>query len=312
MYHFDIWRLVTIAGVGGSAQKGVKNREVVSVAPPAAQANILVEDVDASGPGPQPVSGKPTELQQKLEDVKSRLGGLGAPPRVPGRRARSHGDEPLSRRQHRGLADLLPRVGSKTDGGSQSADRGSSTDLLPGVVESQSDCKSRGGVDARRHDGAGDDDFFEPELLHEASHRADSNLLVRSSRMPGRLLAEALSSMRCSGGEAEISDQPRVLAYLETVFNQRYGKDAVGLRTSREIAETIDALMEGDVLRAGDLLIQRFKALETSVIDGSWSLARHHELVPEEGVGLASAAECQAISRPEFQRRRLTETVSKK
>ena len=64
-----------------------------------------------------------------------------------------------------------------------------------------------------------------------------------------------------SRGEAEIADQPRVLACLETVFNQRYGKDAVGLRTSREmrtIAESIDALMEGAVLRAGDLLIQRF------------------------------------------------------
>ena len=68
-------------------------------------------------------------------------------------------------------------------------------------------------------------------------------------------------------GEANVSDQPRVWAYRETVFNQRYGKDAVGLRTSREmrtIAEAVDALVEGDVLRAGDLLIQRFKALETA------------------------------------------------
>ena len=116
-------------------------------------------------------------------------------------------------------------------------------------------------------------------------------------------------------GEADVSDQPRVLAYLETVFNQRYGKDAMGLRTSREmraIAETVDALVEGDVLRARDLLIQRFKALETSVIDGTWSRARHHELIPEEGVGLASAAERQAISRLELQRRKLTEVVGKK
>ena len=70
--------------------------------------------------------------------------------------------------------------------------------------------------------------------------------------------------------------------------------------------------MEGDVLRAGDLLIQRFKALETSVINGTWLWARHHELIPEEGVGLASAAERQVISWLELQRRKLTETVSKK
>ena len=80
----------------------------------------------------------------------------------------------------------------------------------------------------------------------------------------------------------------------------------------RTIAEAVDALVEGDVLRAGDLLIQRFKALETSVIDGTWLRARHHELIREEGVGLASAAERQAISRLELQRRKLTEVVSKK
>ena len=89
----------------------------------------------------------------------------------------------------------------------------------------------------------------------------------------------------------------------------------MGLRTSRAtrtIAEAVDALVEGNALRAGDLLIQRFKALETSVIDGTWSRARHHELIPEEGVGLAIAAERQAISRLELQRRKLTEVVSKK
>ena len=114
VHHFDIWRPFTTAGVGGTAQKGVKNYEVVSVAAPAAQANILDEDVDSPGPGPQPVSGKPTELQQKLQDIKSRLGGLGSLPRIPGRRVRLQSDEPLSRRQHRGLAELLPRIQSQS------------------------------------------------------------------------------------------------------------------------------------------------------------------------------------------------------
>ena len=79
--------------------------------------------------------------------------------------------------------------------------------------------------------GVDDDEFFDSEGFHEASPQASSNLLVRSRRLPGRLLAEALSSMRSflgSRGEAEISDQPRVLAYLETVFNQRYGKGRSG------------------------------------------------------------------------------------
>ena len=245
--------------------------------------------------------------------------GLGSLPRVPGRRREQlEDDEPLSRRQHRGLTGLLLRIQSKVDGSPQSAGRVTSSDFLPGIMVSQSDHKFKCEGDLRCHDGAGSDDFFQSELFHEASPRAGSNLLERSRRLPGRLLAEALSSMRSFlglRGEADVSDQPRVLPYLETVFNQRYGKDAVGLRTSREmrtIAEAVDAFVEGNVLRAGDLLIQRFKALETSVIDGSWLRARHHELIPEEGVGLASAAERQAISRLELQHLKLTEVVSKK
>ena len=307
VYHFDTWRPFTITGNGSVAQKGVKNHEVVSVVPPAAQANILDEDVDSPGPGPQAVSGKPTELQQKLEGIKSRLGGLGSLPRVPGRRrVQLQSDEPLSRRQHRGLTDLLPRIQSKVDGSSQSAGRVTSTDLLLGIVESQSDHKFKCEDDLRRHDGAGSDDFFEPELFHEASPLLERGCGPPAGEPVGTTLVAgppAVSSMRSFLGpreEADVSDQPRVVAYLETVFNQRYGKDAVGLRTSRKmrtIAEAVDALVEGDVLRAGDLLIQRFKALETSVIDGTWLRARHHELIPEEGVGLASAAERQAISR---------------
>ena len=293
VYHFDNWRPVTIAGVGSSAQKGVKNREGISVAPPAAQANILDEDVDAPGPGPQPVSGKPTELQHKLEDIKSRLGGLGALPRVPGRRARSHSDETLSRRQHRGLADLLPIVGRKTDRGSQSADRGSSTDLLPGVVESQSDCKSRGGGDARRHDGADDDDFFEAELFHEASPRAGSNLLVRSRRMPGRLLAQALSSMRCFLGSRGGGGNFRPAASLGLPGNGfqpavRQGRSGV----TGESGDEDDCGKHRCSYGGGtsfELAISSYNGSRLWKLPSStaaWSRARHHELIPEEGVGL--------------------------
>ena len=116
VYHFDIWRPFNITGNGIPVQKGVKSHEVVSVVAPAAEANILDEDVDSLGPS-QAVSGKPTELQQKLEDVKSKLSGLGSLPRIPGRRREQlQDDESLSRRQHRGLTGLLPRFQGKVDG----------------------------------------------------------------------------------------------------------------------------------------------------------------------------------------------------
>ena len=119
VYHFDVWRPVTISGVGASAQASYKKRESVLVAPPAAQADILDGDFDTPEPGPSLVHVRPSELQQKLGEIKSRLGGLGKLPRVLGQRTRPHADPPLPRHQSRGLSDLLPRVGNKVDGGSQ-------------------------------------------------------------------------------------------------------------------------------------------------------------------------------------------------
>ena len=57
---------------------------------------------------------------------------------------------------------------------------------------------------------------------------------------------------------------PRVLTFLETVCNQRFPRDAIGLRTSRRmraLAEVLDALLEGSVGRAGGLLVQWFKSV---------------------------------------------------
>ena len=53
-----------------------------------------------------------------------------------------------------------------------------------------------------------------------------------------------------------------------------------GIRAAREmrtLAEAIDSLLEGGRMRTADFLIQQFKAVQTSVSDESWSLARHLE-----------------------------------
>ena len=92
VHHFDIWRPFNITGNGFPVQKGVKSDEVVSVVAPVAQAKILDEDVVSLGTGSQAVSGKPTELQQKREDVKSELSGLGSLQQL-------RDDKSLSRRQ---------------------------------------------------------------------------------------------------------------------------------------------------------------------------------------------------------------------
>ena len=60
-----------------------------------------------------------------------------------------------------------------------------------------------------------------------------------------------------------------------------------------------------------DLLMQRFKALEVSVQDGSGASAQRLELLPAKDVGLASAEEQRAAARAELLHLRLDEAKKK-
>jgi len=48
----------------------------------------------------------------------------------------------------------------------------------------------------------------------------------------------------------------------------------------RTLAEGLDALLAGDLGRAGDILMQRFRACEVNLLEGDWNLAKHLELTP--------------------------------
>jgi len=61
----------------------------------------------------------------------------------------------------------------------------------------------------------------------------------------------------------------------------------MGVRTIREmrtLAEGLDAIIRGEPAKAGDILMQRFRAAEMAVSDGHWTLAQHLELIPETTV----------------------------
>ena len=102
--------------------------------------------------------------------------------------------------------------------------------------------------------------------------------------------------------------------YYQTVFLQRYPENVVGVRNAREfktLALILDLLMAGDLAGLGDVAVQRFKALESAVGDGGWTMARHHELIPSQEVGLSTDAERSVVARSELQRVRLEEASRK-
>eukprot|EP00972_Heterocapsa_arctica_P033976 5002731-Heterocapsa_arctica.AAC.1 len=50
------------------------------------------------------------------------------------------------------------------------------------------------------------------------------------------------------------------------------------MREMRTMAEALDCLISGDLDRAGDIMVQRFKALEASKGVGGWSIGQQYEL----------------------------------
>eukprot|EP00971_Amphidinium_carterae_P240252 4770000-Amphidinium_carterae.1 len=86
---------------------------------------------------------------------------------------------------------------------------------------------------------------------------------------------------------------PIVTTYLTTALMPSMG-EALGLRNGRELltlARAVDALLRGDTVVAAECLLQRFKAVEMSAIEGSWSNAKHLEVIPEQRVTAISGAE---------------------
>ena len=116
---------------------------------------------------------------------------------------------------------------------------------------------------------------------------------------------------RCVGGVQLGSWEPRVVQYLTTVLDR--GPKDVGLRNRRELrtlAETLDLLLEGDPLRAADVLMARFASVELAATDQTWAISQHLELIPGAAGGAASEAAKHAASREELLRQKLLASLS--
>ena len=103
-------------------------------------------------------------------------------------------------------------------------------------------------------------------MVTSQSRSFPTSMSVRA-RSPGA--ANAKVSGTWGGAVADLA-LPRVLTYPGRCSASATRRDAVGLRTSTEwrtLAEALDQLVKGNAGRAGDLLIQWSKALETSVGD---------------------------------------------
>eukprot|EP00435_Cladocopium_sp_Y103_P004459 s2071_g1.t1 len=143
------------------------------------------------------------------------------------------------------------------------------------------------------------------ELFHSAALPRGMERLRRvHQKMPGKLASLSLLRMQelvmqaqGRGTAVEQKEQLPAVAtgYMASVFQPQQSQMAVGVRTLREmktVAHTIDLLCLNDPLRALDVLVQRFKALELAHKQQSWVQAAQLELVLEDNQS--------AVFRPEL------------
>ena len=184
-------------------------------------------------------------------------------------------------------------------------------DVTPGGAEAAAEALSR--------EGGGGSLWDEDPLsvFRGASLQPVVNLDALARQQHGSLLTSAMLEVDrflAARGEAASSGVGRFVQYLVTVYHQRHSPEQVGLRNAREmrtIAESLDAILEGNIARAGDVLVQRLKAIEVAVSDGSWAVAQHHELIAPVDVSLVTSAERSQTNRLEVQRSRLHEAVQR-
>ena len=81
-------------------------------------------------------------------------------------------------------------------------------------------------------------------------------------------------------------------------------------REMRTVACALDFLLEGDLVRCGDVLLGRYKALEEATHTGSWEVASEREAVPSRDMTLTSESERGRAAALQMRKVRLQTTMS--
>ena len=164
-----------------------------------------------------------------------------------------------------------------------------------------------------------EDTLSDKQVFRFAPGRSSSFLSVQkiASSRPGALLQNGFSLMHeianptevLSGGRQILPQTART--YLAQVVQSLKGR-TLSQRDRREMETLtigIDLLTSGRLDHLGDLLMQRFKSLETSHRDGSSLVGMQQELLPNYSDGATSLAEKELASRQTFRAARVSEVM---
>eukprot|EP00971_Amphidinium_carterae_P041167 808394-Amphidinium_carterae.1 len=128
------------------------------------------------------------------------------------------------------------------------------------------------------HDDSSDDDVMVDGkgTVSDIAHDRPGELLLSGMKM----VQKALQGSGIAGERDETVLSGQVIPYLNSIIFPSLPSERLNIRLRRELitlGEALDLLMSGSLDKVGDLLMQRIKALELSVREGTWERAGHLE-----------------------------------
>ena len=181
--------------------------------------------------------------------------------------------------------------------------------------------KKDSGSDSSRSSSCRSSSSSSAASLFQGTSARGGNLWRVAEKKPGRLtelalqeMSKYLSSQGDNLGGKQQWGSLKVLAYLNQIVLTNNPPAKIGIRAHRELVTLctcLDLLLTGESVRCMDVLTQRLKAVEASVLDGNWALARHYELIPPAGAQISNEEERELAQKREVRSQKLRETALK-
>ena len=148
----------------------------------------------------------------------------------------------------------------------------------------------------------------EPSLADEGAEavfQQSSKVRQVALGYPGALACQALAQMRGNLlAEIGSEDTPgRLRACAVAYYRQQLARKATGpaQRECLTIAAAVDQLLGGNPAAAMDILLQRLKSCESSMMGSHWTVSQRLEVVPQENLQLTPAPEMGAARKDVYE-----------
>ena len=136
-----------------------------------------------------------------------------------------------------------------------------------------------------------------------------SKVRLLAERFPGALSNQALQQMRTSLlQEIGHEDRPNVLHPVATAYCQQHLLKKASGPVQRELltlCHGLDLLLKAKPASAADVLMQRVKSIEQTLLGSHWSVSQKMEVLPPDNASITALPEAKAAQKEVYEETRL-------